>query len=211
MSFGRSDVNALPASLAAAIETLERDDATAIPFLTESARKELLAATRGLTFRKARPMVGEGERAVYQDFDICTGIPAENVLHALMRVTSETLAKALALIRPPPLERMLELNDLVVQRYAAGSVGISPHRDHLRYVGIVALVPLAGAGRFYVCSDRLGTNARDIPAHPGDLVLMRAPGLFGRTDRPYHALCDIGKERYGIGMRQDATKLKSPS
>jgi hypothetical protein len=191
-------------ALATAISRLEREDAAALPFLAPGACETLLRLACALDYRRARPEVGEGARLVRQDFDICSSLPAESPLFALMRATAAALNAALARIVPPPLPEKLILNDLVVQRYAPGSSGISPHRDHIRYVGIVALLQLNGAGRFYVCDDRAGTGARDVPASPGDLILMRAPGLFGRTDRPFHALRDISAERYSVGMRQDS-------
>ncbi|MGD9537425.1 MAG: hypothetical protein AB7P52_17985 [Alphaproteobacteria bacterium] len=193
-------------AVAAAIVRLEREDAVALPFLGAAACAALLAEARALDYRTARPEVGEGARLVRQDFHICTHIPEASPLFALMRATTKTLQEGLAMIEPPPFAREFAINDLVVQRYAAGSAGISPHRDHRRYVGLVALLPLSGAGRFYVCDDRAGAKPRPLPAAPGDLILLRAPGLFGRTDRPFHALADIPTERYSIGMRQDETK-----
>lgn len=193
-------------AVAAAVARLEHEDAASLPFLGAAACAALLAEARALDYRTARSEVGEGARLVRQDFDICTAIPAESPLFALMCATTSVLRAGLALIEPPPFAREFVLNDLVAQRYAAGSAGISPHRDHRRYVGLVALIPLSGAGRFYICDDRAGANPRLLPAAPGDLVLMRAPGLFGRTDRPFHALAGIPAERYSIGMRQDETK-----
>ncbi len=201
-----TSIVAKPESLAAAIERLTDDEAVALPFLAEAARLELLATVRALPFRTAPGKIGEGAREVGQDFDICMAIPADSPLHALRCVTSNVLQTAFALIAPCPLSHKLQFNDVVVQRYAPGSAGISPHRDHLRYVGLVALVPLIGDARFYVCSSRDVIGAREILADPGDLILMRAPGLHGRTDRPFHGLCAVMTERYSIGLRQDSTR-----
>jgi hypothetical protein len=203
-------IGTTPAALAEAIGRLAQADAVALPFLNEATANALLMEVPALPYRKARPVVGEGERTVYQDFDICMDIPAGSALSAFMEVTSVRLGEALALFDPPVLDRAFVLNDLAVQRYAAGSAGISPHRDHVRYVGLVALVPLLGSGCFYVCADRAGARTRDVPAGSGDLILMRAPGLFGRYDRPFHGLREVGAERYSIGLRCDATKLSAP-
>ncbi len=210
LSFGTKNTGAVAIvattdALTAAIGRLAESDATVVPFLTGAARRALLAETQALPYRIARPVVGEGAHAVRQDFEICTAIPADSPLHALRRVTSDALESALARFDPRPLDHALVLNDLVVQRYATGSAGISPHRDHKRYVGLVALVPLSGSGQFAVCADRSGANAREVSAHLGDLLLMRAPGLFCRMDRPYHLLRDITAERYSVGLRQDST------
>jgi hypothetical protein len=199
-----ASIIAAPASLASAIKRLANEDAVALRYLDEKARAGLLAEARALPYRTARPVVGEGARVVRQDFDICMAIPEDSLLHTLRRATSDVLEAALTLIEPRPLDHALCLNDIVVQRYAPGSAGISPHRDHLRYVGLVALLPLAGNGRFYVCASREGADAHEVPAVPGDLILMRAPGLHGRTDRPFHELRAVTAERYSIGLRHDS-------
>ena len=93
----------------------------------------------------------------------------------------------------------------MVQRYASGSKGISPHRDHIRYRGLIALLVLSGHGRYFICADREGSAAREIPAPPGYLILMRAPDFANRKDRPFHYLTDITSERYSFGIRYDST------
>jgi hypothetical protein len=199
------EIEAEPATLARLLARLAAEDAAAGPFLTEGSRRALCAATADLAFRTARPVVGEGERAVRKDFEICTAIPPAHPLHALRRATDQALRAALARFEPPVRRGGFALNDLVVQRYRPGSAGITPHRDHLRYRGLVALVLLEGDGAFAVCADRAGTAARDIATRPGDLILMRAPGLFDRADRPFHFLRGISIGRLSIGLRHDAT------
>jgi alkylated DNA repair dioxygenase AlkB len=103
----------------------------------------------------------------------------------------------------PPLAAAPSLNDLVVQRYAAGSRGITPHRDHVRYRNLVAIVTLAGQARFFVCRERSGTDAREVAIPPGSLLLMRAPGFAGRSDRPFHFLSDVTSTRVCVGIRHD--------
>ena len=115
------------------------------------------------------------------------------------------VAAALGAMASPPLEA-LPLNDLVLQRYPPGARGITPHRDHVRYVGLVAIVQLSGDGRFGLCADRSGTGARVLAAGPGDGILMRAPDFGGAKDRPFHFLDGITVERYSLGMRYDRTR-----
>jgi len=97
-------------------------------------------------------------------------------------------------------------NDLIVQRYPAGCRGISPHRDHARYVVVVAILVLSGDGEFCVCQDRSGGTAVEISARPGDLVLMRAPGLRGAGPRPFHLLRNVTRCRRTVGLRYDVEK-----
>lgn len=191
--------------LAAAIRRLESEDATSLPLLPPDACAALIAEaeTRVGGWRPARPIVGAGEKAVHQDFELTVDLPADGGFAALARTLDRQLGAALTNIDPPPLAEPFHINDLILQRYPAGCAGITPHRDHIRYVGLVAIVVLAGAGRFRIAADRAGANARDIPAPPGHMTLMRAPGLFNRRDRPFHMLDAVTAERYSFGLRQE--------
>jgi len=193
-------------ALADAIARLEREDALALPWLARDTCAALIETTRTLPFRKARSVVGEGDRTVHQDFDICMPVWAGHPLHRLRQETESVLQTGLATLGQAVLPEPLWLNDLVVQRYSPGSTGITPHRDHVRYVGLVAIVLLAGDGAFSVCDDRSGAGDRLVDARPGDLILMRAPGLFGRRDRPFHQLKSVTRERLTVGLRHDSTK-----
>ena len=186
-----------------ALLSLVAEDAVSMPLLAAEALPPLLAAAEGLSYRTGRREISSGEKAVRQDFDICMAPPKQNPLWDLAAELEEHLARALAGLRPPLLAGRLGLNDLVVQRYHAGSFGITAHRDHVRYTGLVALVQLSGDGRFFVSDTRSGPGAREIAWRSGDLLLMRAPGFAGRKDRPFHFLSDIATERYSVGLRHD--------
>lgn len=191
------------ASTARLIARLGSEDAGAMPLLTEAACASLLNEAESLPYRIGRREMGSGDRIVRQDFEICMDVPAVSPLWRLAAGVEGLLNAALARMSPSPLAAPLRLNDLVAQRYWPGSFGITAHRDHVRYVGLVALVVLCGTGRFCVCRDRAGAKTREIPAKPGDVLLMRAPGFEGRRDRPFHFLTDITSLRYSIGLRQD--------
>ncbi len=80
-------------------------------------------------------------------------------------------------------------DEVAVQRYAAGSGGISTHRDGRRHRYLVAILTLEGSARLRQCSDREGTTVRTWEAAAGSLVLLRGPGLAGMEDgRPLHAV-----------------------
>lgn len=186
------------------LSRLAAEDVACLPLLPAPDLPPLLDAARGLSYRTARGEIGAGARAVRQDFDICMSPPRPGPLWGLAERLEAFLGEALARQQPALLDAPLNLNDLVVQHYPAGSFGITAHRDHVRYTGLVALVLLSGkGGRFFTCSERSGGDAREIPWQPGDLLLMRAPGFAGRTDRPFHYLNDVTSERYSIGLRHD--------
>ena len=197
-------------AMAAALDRVARDDAAALPLLPPVACRPFIDAGAELSFRAARPVMGEGARAVYQGFDICLSIPQSHPLRQLAQAVERLIAAALAAMDAPPLQKF-PINDLVLQRYPPGARGITPHRDHVRYVGLVAIVQLSGDGRFGLCDDRSGAGSRAIAAGPGDAILMRAPGFAGRSDRPFHFLDGITSERYSFGMRCDRTAEPSPA
>lgn len=201
-AFDRHLISA-PSEIAGCLARLEQEDAAAIDLLSPQGCAELLAASAGLTYRDARPVIGEGERAVYQDFEICMPVPDGSRFHHCRDALERLLARTLEDMQAPPLAAPPRLNDLVVQRYPAGSLGITAHRDHLSYRNLVAIITLAGRARFFVSTGRSGESAREVPIPPGSLLLMRAPGFAGREDRPFHFLNEVAEERVCLGLRHD--------
>ena len=201
---GPPALRASPAAMAAALDRVAREDAAVVPLLAPADCRPYIDSGADLSFRNARPVIGEGERAVHQDFDICLSIPRPHPLWQLTDAVERLIAAALGTMAAPPLDD-LPLNDLVLQRYPPGARGITPHRDHVRYVGLVAIVQLSGDGRFGLCEDRSGGGGRVLAAGPGDAILMRAPGYAGHKGRPFHFLDRITAERYSLGMRCDRT------
>lgn len=97
-------------------------------------------------------------------------------------------------------------NDVSIQRYQAGSVGISPHLDGKRYRYLVAIFTLEGSGPLAICTDREGTVQTEWQTVPGSLVLLRGPGLGGVEDgRPLHTVRgpDAGR-RTSLSLRFDS-------
>ena len=199
---GLPALRASPAAMAAALDRVAREDAAVVPLLVPADCRPYVDSGADLSFRNARPVIGEGERAVHQDFDICLSIPRPHPLWQLTDAVERLIAAALGTMGAPPLDD-LSLNDLVLQRYPPGARGITPHRDHVRYVGLVVIVQLSGDGRFGLCAERSGAGARELEAGPGDGILMRAPGFAGHKGRPFHFLDRITAERYSLGMRHD--------
>lgn len=184
---------------------LAEEDALAVPYLTDNECVELVKNCERLAFRDARPVLGKPGDEVYQDLELTTDIPRGSPLLAMAKRLEADLQEALDRLAPASLDYPFVINDFIVQRYSPGQQGITPHRDHIRYRGLVAIIVLSGAGKFWVCDDREGGNARTIPETPGSLLLMRAPDFAGRTDRPFHALSDITETRYSFGMRHDVS------
>ncbi len=200
-----------PRDMAKALARMAREDAVSLPLLGPQACRDLVEAARSLPFRRATPVIGAGDRAVHQDFDLCDAIPPGSPFHGVATALERLLAQALAKTQALLLTAPPRLNDLIVQRYAAGCAGITPHRDHLRYENLVVIVPLSGAARFFLCAARDGRESREIPAPPGAAVMMRAPGFGGSRARPFHTVREIAAERLSFGLRHDVRTTPPPA
>jgi len=189
-------------NLADIVEALAQFGALAVPVLGGEWRHSLLDAARASRFRVARPLVGKGGRLVRQRMEVCEHFSADSIFRAFTGEFQKLWDDLLEDGSSNPFEGRLVFNDLMLQRYSIGEVGITPHRDRTGYRNLVCLFILEGKGRFYVCGDRAGSEAREIPHVAGDVVLMRAPGFQGSAERPFHFVRDIQSPRYVFGLRQ---------
>lgn len=203
---GEWSLRLTPQIVAEALDRLMMVPALVLPGLDPAGVAQALVAMRGLTYRRARPEVGTGENRVRQDFSICRVVPEDNPLRYLGGALTGLFDTALALLDAPPVERA-DFNDLVVQQYAAGSQGISPHRDHVRYTGLVVLVILVDGGRFRVCAERSGADATTLEAGVGDLLVMRGAGFAGFRERPFHFLDAVTRPRTSVGYRHESRSI----
>jgi hypothetical protein len=95
-------------------------------------------------------------------------------------------------------------NEVGVTHYVPGSIGITPHKDGRWYRRMVVVVTVYGRAPFAICGSR---DPEDIVERwmsgPGDLVLMRGPGLAGARDgRPFHVVEGPRRgERLSLGIR----------
>lgn len=190
-------------ALAQAIARLPEEDAVSLPWLGPRAIRELADETQRLAYRPAKAVIGEGEKRVWQDCEVSCAVPWNGPLAACAGDLQTAIGEALAMLTPHPLPERFRINDLIVQRYPKGSGGITPHRDHIAYRGLISVFTLSGSCRFAVCHDRSGGAPRAVPAPPGWLVLMRGPGLYGRGDRPFHFVDRFTEPRVSVGLRFD--------
>ena len=197
-------------NLADIVAALADIGALAVPLLGDEFRFSLLDAARASHFRAARPLVGKGERLVRQRMEVCEHFSADSIFHRLTKEFQALWDDLLGDGSSNPFEGRLVFNDLMLQRYSVGDVGITPHRDRTGYRNLVCLVILEGKGRFYVCNDRAGRGAREIPHIAGDVLLMRAPGFQGSAKRPFHFVREIQSSRYVFGLRQERAPMSGP-
>lgn len=104
-------------------------------------------------------------------------------------------------------------NEVGVAHYVPGSIGITPHKDGKWYRRMVFVATVYGRAPFAICGSR---DPQDIVerwiSEPGDLVLMRAPGLAGASDgRPFHLVEGPRRgERLSLGIRMSDRPLTTP-
>jgi hypothetical protein len=185
------------------LEELSSMGATSVSLLEEDIRLALLKEAQGYDYEPEDEVVGSGDRVVRQQVSSFDGFP-EHSDYVLLRDSFQgLLEQRLAELEAYPFETPLGFNSMVLQRYEEGSLGITPHKDGLSYINLVCVFVIGGWGSFYVCSDRSGKDAIEIDASPGNVILMRAPGLFGaRDNRPFHYVTKIEETRYTFGLRQ---------
>ena len=83
-----------------------------------------------------------------------------------------------------------EADELSFHLYDDKEVGLSRHRDNMRFVGLVAIISLDGE-----CDLVVTHKGQDVvlPVVPGDLCLLRAPGLIDTDEevRPEHSVQNL--------------------
>jgi hypothetical protein len=184
--------------------------ATSVPLLDEPVLSSLGEAAEGLPFEQTARTVGDYD--VRQELEVCRAVPEEGIFGQVHRQLEDRLNEAFGLADPHPWTdeemRRLCFNEAALQRYPAGSLGLSPHRDGKRYRVLIAILVISGEGTFAVCDDRAGTNPHPIAAAPGDCILLRAPGFRGIEKRPFHYVSDVTKERLVLTLRHDSRRAQ---
>src|SRR5215207_3923727 len=168
--------------IASILKELSSLGATSTKILDEDSRVALLKEAQDYTYEPEDEIVGSGDRVVRQQVSSFEVFPEHSGYVLLKDSFQDLLEQRMAQLEAYPLETSLGFNSMVLQRYEEGSLGITPHRDGLSYVNLVCVFIIGGRGRFYVCSDRSGRDAKEIDASPGNVIFMRAPGLFEAED-----------------------------
>jgi hypothetical protein len=95
-------------------------------------------------------------------------------------------------------------NEAYVQRYAPGSLGVSPHVDSSRFAILVAVFTTHGSARFAVCRDRAGDTVAEWEAGPGSLLLLRGSAREQPRDRPFHEVRGPStRPRFSVTLRMN--------
>jgi hypothetical protein len=184
------------------LEELSSIGATSVRILSEDFRISLLKEAESYAYTPEDEIVGSGDRIVRQQMGSFDDFSDGSKYTLLKNSFQALLDGCLADLEAYPFETRLGFNSMVLQKYEKGAIGITPHRDGLSYINLVCVFNIGGQGRFFICSDRSGKDARKVDASPGNVVLLRAPGFFRSRDRPFHFVTDIQETRYTFGLRQ---------
>ena len=161
------------------------------------------AETKKYVFTREPEAQGKEDARVYQQLETVLDFPEESDFLLLRDVFEALLSSHAEFLPEYPFSFAPAFNSITLARYPAGSIGITPHLDHLKYKNLLCIFVLGGKGKFFVCADRAGNGAREIDASVGNVIFLRCPGFMGIAKRPFHFLKDIAATRYSFVLRQE--------
>ena len=173
-----------------------------LKFISNDFLLKLIKQVSTFEYRKAKPVVGN---SVSQDFEVCFPAPKIGCIEILSNAIENLFIKSTKLIKNPPIQKV-QFNDIAIQKYLPDSSGISPHKDHKKYISVIIIVTLSGKSKFYLCQNRDGRNAQVVDDTPGNIVILPATGfkmINNNFVRPIHFVSDITDGRLSIGLRQN--------
>ncbi len=173
-----------------------------LKFISNDFLLKLIKQVSTFEYRKAKPVVGN---SVSQDFEVCFPAPKIGCIEILSNAIENLFIKSAKLIKNPPIQKV-QFNDIAIQKYLPYSSGISPHKDHKKYISVIIIVTLSGKSKFYLCQNRDGRNAQVVDDTPGNIVILPATGfkmINNNFVRPIHFVSDITDGRLSIGLRQN--------
>ena len=173
-----------------------------LKFISNDFLLKLIKQVSTFEYRKAKPVVGN---SVSQDFEVCFPAPKIGCIEILSNAIENLFIKSTKLIKNPPIQKV-QFNDIAIQKYLPYSSGISPHKDHKKYISVIIIVTLSGKSKFYLCQNRDGRNAEVVDDTPGNIVILPATGfkmINNNFVRPIHFVSDITDGRLSIGLRQN--------
>ena len=173
-----------------------------LKFISNDFLLKLIKQVSTFEYRKAKSVVGN---SVSQDFEVCFPAPKIGCIEILSNAIENLFIKSTKLIKNPPIQKV-QFNDIAIQKYLPYSSGISPHKDHKKYISVIIIVTLSGKSKFYLCQNRDGRNAQVVDDTPGNIVILPATGfkmINNNFVRPIHFVSDITDGRLSIGLRQN--------
>jgi dihydroneopterin aldolase len=183
------------------IETLDKEGGVSIPILNESYRKALLEEAETYQFEKQPEIVGPAKvrEQLSSTYEFRPGSLFFRLRDDFQNIIEHKLTGMNYPFRVP-----LNLNEMSLQLYEEGSIGITPHMDGMSQINLICVFVLTGHAKFALCKDREGTEPKYLDTTPGNVIIMRAPGFMDSDFRPFHFLTDVSERRIVFGLRQKA-------
>ncbi len=172
------------------------------PILPEIRRKKLVEEAELCTYEKQPEVVGNHN--VREQLSSCKTPKKDGRFIELKKDVTEILNYKLSLLPNNPFESsFITFNEISIQRYEKDSLGITPHVDNFSCKNLVLVFLLKGKGDFFLCDNRDGVNPKALDTSIGNMIILRAPGFFGSTVRPFHFVTNITEERITFGLRHN--------
>ena len=156
-------------------EVTEHGAAFAARAVNAPCRDELAAELGGGPYAPVAPIIGP-VRQQAEAFEV----PVDQ-LHPRYPALAELCGELVGQVHRHGVPEWIP-NEVAIQRYQPGSLGITPHRDQRQFAQLVAVVTIAGSAAFTLCRNRSGDPIQTWQANEGSLVLLRGPGLAGDSD-----------------------------
>lgn len=161
----------------------------------------LLNEAKRLTYTKQPEVVGKGK--VREELSSVTEFPDNSLFWQLKNDFIELLIRKFKISQMIDIfEVPLVFNDMALQKYEVGSVGITPHVDGKSRINLIFVFVLCGRADFAICKDRNGSNPKFLDTTPGNVIVLRGPGFFKSSFQPFHFVTSITEERIVFGLRQ---------
>ena len=110
-----------------------------LKFISNDFLLKLIKQVSTFEYRKAKSVVGN---SVSQDFEVCFPAPKIGCIEILSNAIENLFIKSTKLIKNPPIQKV-QFNDIAIQKYLPYSSGISPHKDHKKYISVIIIVSLS--------------------------------------------------------------------
>ncbi len=181
----------LPIDAAFVFQELCNTGGVSIPLMGRRLTQKLSLAAQECAFT-VQPSVF-GPRNVSQDFSTARHIPPGNILATVPQSLARHITDAFAATGLNPWHLPLEFNRNNLQSYPASSCGIGRHRDFPSDLNVVAILNINGQRDLRILRNTDDAEGTDLDTSPGRLILLRAMGFNGATqrDRPEHMVREV--------------------
>ena len=183
-------------------DRIDAEGAISLAVIDAHRALDLYWSAANLPFALQPETTGRGHVRQQVEISPLSYLSGEHPIATLARRVVADLSRAFDSLERTPFATPFAPNDIVLQRYQPGSIGITPHHDGTSRVNLVCVLMLWGDGEFALCDDRAGTNPRPLFAPPGHLILMKAPGFRGADLGPFHLISRISRGRLILGIRE---------